>query len=186
MPSDDALVHRTLAGDLAAFEELVRRHGPVALRVVRRIVGPEDAEDVTQDALLRAFHRLGNYRQGGAFRAWLLQIAHNTAISALRRRGEPASPAEVLEDLPSPDASRLPAQRLEQRERLDRLDGKIALLRPEHRSVLVLRDVEDLSYEEIARVVDTPLGTVKGRLHRARGELIELLRANTYDWELPE
>ncbi len=180
---DDELVRRTLAGDLAAFEALVTRHGPVVHRVAARIVGPEEAEDVSQDALLRAFHRLGRYRGEGTFRSWLLQIAHNTAITALRRRTEPVDDATVLEERPA--GERLPADRLEQRERLDRLSVKLRLLRPEHRSVLVLRDVEGLSYEEVARVTDMPLGSVKGRLHRARAELVELLRANTYDWELP-
>jgi RNA polymerase sigma-70 factor, ECF subfamily len=182
--TDDEPVRRTLAGDLSAFEALVTRHGPVVHRVAARIVGPHDADDVSQDALLRAFHRLGRYRGEGSFRAWLLQIAHNTAITALRRRAEPAEDDSALSDRPSAD--RLPADRLQQRERLDRLAAKLTLLRPEHRSVLVLRDVEGLSYEEVARVTDMPLGSVKGRLHRARSELIELLRANTYDWELPE
>jgi RNA polymerase sigma-70 factor, ECF subfamily len=181
--SDDELVRRTLRGDLTAFEELVTRHGPVVHRLATRIVGPDDADDVSQDALLRAFHRLERYRGQGAFRAWLLQIAHNTAISALRRRREPAEDAAVLDERPSED--RLPADRLELRERLERLEGKLALLRPEHRAVIVLRDVEGLSYDEVARVTATPLGSVKARLHRARGELIDLLRANTYDWELP-
>lgn len=178
------LVRRTLDGDLGAFEQLVERHAPVVHRVAARIVGPEDAEDVTQDALLRAFHRLGRYRGEGAFRAWLLQIAHNTALTALRRRPDEVSEEEsALDETPSGD--RLPAERLESRERLERLQVKLGLLRPEHRSVLVLRDVEGLSYDEVARVTDMPIGSVKGRLHRARSELVELLRANTYDWDLP-
>jgi len=79
-----------------------------------------------------------------------------------------------------------PASRLEDRERRERLRSKLALLRDSHRSVLVLRDLEGLSYQEIAELTDTPLGSVKGRLFRARAELVELLRNNTYDWELPE
>ena len=71
-------------------------------------------------------------------------------------------------------------------ERRERLEGKLRMMRPAHRAVLVLRDVEGLSYEEIADVTASPLGSVKGRLHRARRELIKLLRANAYDWELPE
>ena len=183
MESDDDLVRRTLEGDLRAFEELVARHEPVVRRVAARIVGREEAQDVSQDALLRAFHRLRRYRGGGAFRPWLLQITHNTAVSALRRRREPAEDDAALDERPSGDP--IPADRLEQRERVERLEAKLALLRPEHRSVLVLRDVEGLSYDDVARVTEMPLGSVKGRLHRARSELIELLRANTYDWELP-
>ena len=181
---DDLLVRRTLDGDVGAFGALVDRHAPVVHRIAARIVGPGDAEDVTQDAFLRAFHRLGRYRGEGSFRAWLLQIAHNTALDALRRRPDaPPEEATVLEERPSGD--RLPAERLEERERVERLQVKLELLRPEHRSVLVLRDIEGLPYDEVARVTDMPLGSVKGRLHRARGELVELLRANTYDWELP-
>ena len=139
---------------------------------------------MTQDAFLRDFHRLGRYRGEGAFRAWLLQIAHNTALSALRRRPDGlADDDAALEERASGD--RLPADRLEERERAERIQRKLRLLRPEHRAVLVLRDVEGLSYDEVARVTETPLGSVKGRLHRARTELADLLRANTYDWDLP-
>jgi len=81
---------------------------------------------------------------------------------------------------------RTPAERLEGRERQQRLESKVRSLSPAHRAVLVLRDIEGLTYEEIAEVTETPLGSVKGRLHRARGELIDILRRNTYDWELPE
>jgi RNA polymerase sigma-70 factor, ECF subfamily len=188
---DDDLVRRTLDGDLAAFEGLVARHSAVVHRVVARIAGREAAEDVAQEAFLRAFHRLGQYRGGGAFRGWLLRIAHNTALSALeRRRDTPAGPDAMAEALERDDGGggrgpRTPVEALEQRERLDRLEAKLRLLRDEHRTVLVLRDVEGLSYDEVAAVADVPLGSVKGRLHRARLELIDLLRHNTYDWELP-
>ncbi len=180
------LVRRTVEGDLDAFERLVERHGEVVVRVARRMVGPGEAEDVGQDALLRAFHRLGDFRGDAPFRAWLLRITHNAALDHLRRRRpEPVDPAEVAQDDQAVSAERLPAERLEVRERIERLEGKLQLLPPAHRAVLVLRDVEGLSYDEISSVTDTPLGSVKGRLHRARNELIDLLAKNTYDWELP-
>jgi RNA polymerase sigma-70 factor, ECF subfamily len=84
------------------------------------------------------------------------------------------------------ERERTPATLLEGDERRRRLEAKLRLLATPHRTVLVLRDIEGLSYDEIAAVTETPLGSVKGRLHRARGELIDLLRRNTYDWELPE
>ena len=183
MPSDADLVLKARGGDLAAFEVLVERHQDVVLRVAARVVGRGDAEDVAQDAFLRAFHRLGRLRDADGFRAWLLQIAHNASLDALARRKRAASPEE---DLPDGVDAGTPAAHLEQRERSERLRRKIALLAPVHRDVLVLRDVEGLTYEEIATVTGTPLGSVKGRLHRARHELIDLLRRNTYDWELPE
>jgi RNA polymerase sigma-70 factor (ECF subfamily) len=89
-------------------------------------------------------------------------------------------------DASEPSASRPPAERLELRERIERLERKLRGLSAEHRAVLVLRDAEGMSYEEIADITDSPLGTVKGRLHRARREFVEMLRANSYDWELPE
>jgi RNA polymerase sigma-70 factor, ECF subfamily len=184
--SDETLIERTLQGDLAAFEHLVERHRGIVFRVATRIVGPDDAEDVSQDAFLRAFHRLGQFRGTAAFRTWLLQITQNTALNTLttaRRR-----PTEMLADPPEAtdrDPVRQPATELERRERQQRLELKLRGLRPEYRSLLVLRDLEGLSYNEIAEVLAMPLGSVKGRLHRARDELIELLRNNTYDWELP-
>ena len=187
MDPDRDLVDRTLAGELAAFETLVERHRDVVYRVAARTVGLTDAEDVSQDAFLRAYHRLPGFRGEGSFRAWLLRITQNAALNQqARRRPEPVEPVDQLVADPSGEAERTPAERLEGRERRERLEGKVRLLSPAHRVVLVLRDIEGLSYEEIAQVTETPLGSVKGRLHRARGELIEILRANTYDWELPE
>jgi RNA polymerase sigma-70 factor (ECF subfamily) len=184
--SDDAeLVRRTTRGELTAFEELVDRHRSVVVRVAAGIVGSEEAEDVSQDAFLRAFHRLERFRGEAPFRSWLLRITHNAALDHLaRRRAEPIDP-EVFDAAPQ-TAVRAPAERLELRERIERLERKLRGLSAEHRAVLVLRDAEGLSYEEIAAITASPLGTVKGRLHRARREFIEMLRANTYDWELPQ
>jgi RNA polymerase sigma-70 factor (ECF subfamily) len=185
-PADEELVARARTGDLASFEGLVERHRDVVYRVAARIVGVDDASDVSQDSFLRAFHRLDQFSGGGSFRSWLLQITHNAAISHVeRRRPEPVDPA-AAEGTGESDRSATPAAVLEQHERVRRLEAKIRLLRIEHRAVLVLRDVEGLSYEEIGVATETPIGSVRGRLHRARHELIDLLRRNTYDWELPE
>jgi RNA polymerase sigma-70 factor (ECF subfamily) len=186
MEPDETLIERTLQGDLAAFEHLVERHRGIVFRVATRIVGPDDAEDVSQDAFLRAFHRLGQYRGAATFRTWLLQITQNTALNTLTRARR--RPTEMVDDSPEAadrDPVRQPVTELERRERQHRLELKLRTLRPEYRSLLVLRDLEGLSYNEISDVLEMPLGSVKGRLHRARDELIELLRNNTYDWELP-
>ena len=173
-------------GDLAAFERLVERHRDVVVRVASRIVGDDEAEDVSQDAFLRAFHRLDRFRGDAPFRSWLLRITHNAALDQLaRRRPEPVDPIEL--DSSEPERpERAPAERLELRERIERLELKLRGLAPAHRTVLVLRDVEGFSYAEIAAITEWPLGSVKGRLHRARREFIDMLRANTYDWELPQ
>ena len=183
-PSRDAqLVRRAARGELSAFEQLVDLHRDVVVRVAARIVGSQDAEDVSQDAFLRAFHRLGDFRGDAPFRSWLLRITHNAALDHLaRRRAEPVAPETFDTSEESPQ--RPPAERLEVRERIERLERKLRGLSPQHRAVLVLRDAEGLSYEEIADITATPLGSVKGRLHRARREFIDMLRANSYDWEL--
>jgi RNA polymerase sigma-70 factor, ECF subfamily len=184
--SDDAdLVRRTTRGELTAFEALVDRHRPVVVRVAAGIVGSDEAEDVSQDAFLRAFHRLEHFRGEAPFRSWLLRITHNAALDHLaRRRPEPVDPQTF--DASRPSDARAPAELLELRERIERLERKLHGLSYEHRVVLVLRDAEGFSYEEIADITASPLGSVKGRLHRARREFIEMLRANSYDWELPE
>jgi RNA polymerase sigma-70 factor (ECF subfamily) len=184
MSSDEMLVERARSGDLASFEELVDRYRDLIVRVVARIVGPADAEDVTQDVFLRAFHRLGQFRGQAPFRSWLLRIAHNSALTALQRRREEEAPVEEGA-LEVEDPGRRPAEELELSERRSRLALKLREVQPTHRAVLVLRDLEGLSYQEIAEITEAPVGSVKGRLFRARRELIEILRRNTYDWELP-
>jgi RNA polymerase sigma-70 factor (ECF subfamily) len=185
---DDELVRRAQAGDLRAFEALVERHRDVVFRVAARVVGTGDADDVSQDAFLRAFHRLGRFRGNAAFRAWLLQITRNAALDHLARRHDERYVDGGLDgDRAGAVASseRPPADRLAVRERTERLELKLRSLSPERRVALVLRDVEGLTYEEIATITDTPVATVKTRLHRARNDLVHLLRTNTYDWELP-
>src|SRR5918998_2930694 len=123
--SDDAdLVRRTTLGELTAFEELVDRHRSVVVRVATAIVGSDDAEDVSQDAFLRAFHRLERFRGDAPFRSWLLRITHNAALDHLaRRRPEPVDPHAF--DASQPSATRSPADSLELRERIERLERKL-------------------------------------------------------------
>ena len=186
MDADRELVDRTLAGELAAFEALVERHRDAVFRVAARIAGRAEAEDVSQNAFLRAFTSLSAFRADASFRVWLLRITRNAALDErARRKAEPVDSVEALLEPSGVAEERKPAQQLESRERRERLESKVRLLSPAHRVVLVLRDIEGLSYEQISMVTETPLGSVKGRLHRARGELVEILRHNTYDWELP-
>jgi RNA polymerase sigma-70 factor, ECF subfamily len=185
---ETVLLERAKHGDLDAYGQLVDHHRDVVFRVAARVVGRDEADDVTQDALLRAFSRLDSYRGTGSFRSWLLAITHRAALNTLaRRRPEPRGSADDLDGVspPQPADGREPASSLEERERRLRLELKLGELRVEHRTVLVLRDLEGLAYDDIATVTGSPLGTVKGRLARARDELVDILRNNTYDWELP-
>jgi RNA polymerase sigma factor (sigma-70 family) len=118
---------------------------------------------------------------------WPLAYAVWSICPATSRPPSPNASAKPTAIAPSASgAPKTPADELEESERRSRLELKLERLRPAHRAVLVLRDLEGLPYEEIADVTETPLGSVKGRLHRARSELIEILRTNTYDWELPD
>lgn len=187
--ADAALVRRCRRGDTGAFAELVSLHQDVVLRVAARIVGEDESADVAQDTFLRAFHRLDRFRSEASFRAWLLQIARNSALDALGARGRRPLASDDVEARSDLDGTamtaRTPVQELDERERRDRLRLKLRLLPDQHRAVLVLRELEGLSYEEIAVATESPVGSVKGRLHRARGELADILRRNTYDWQLP-
>lgn len=185
---DEALVERTLRGELEAFTVLVERYRSRGVVAAARIAGVDEAEDVAQDAFLRAFHTIGSFRGEGPFEAWLMRIVRNTALNALtRRRTTPlAEPDEHARAVHLSTRPRAPADALESSEQRERLAQKLGMLSPHHRAVIALRDIEGLSYEEVAELTEAPLGSVKGRLSRARAELIELLRTNTYDWELPE
>ena len=182
---DGLVVARVRAGDIDAFEQLVVRHRDVAVRVAAGIVGRDEAEDVTQDAFLRALHRIDQYRGTAPFRAWLMRIVTNTALNTLERRR--AIPVEDVEEPePSPEGEALsPASMLERSEARERLAGKITRLRPEHRALVVLRDLEGLSYEEIMTITGLPEGTVKSRLHRARAALREAIERGL-GYKLPE
>lgn len=129
---------------------------------------PALAEDVVQETLIKAWQHLHEQREPGAERAWVLRIAHNTAVSALRRiRDEATDP----DQLPEVHDHRDPARHLDGRGRLDSLREAIGALDELSRSVLVLRDLEHLSYQQIADALGTTVPTVKTRLLRARREV---------------
>ena len=192
-PGERELVEATLEGRIEAFGELVERHRPSVQRLAERIVGSrEEGEDVTQDAFLNAFNRLDSLQNRAGFKSWLMQIAYNRALSVSDRRRrspvalDPEGEVDAIAADPEANARKAPARELEEGERRRRMAAKIALISAANRGPLVLRDVEGYSYEEIAELTDSPAGSVKGRIHRARKQLIELLRNNTYDWELPD
>jgi RNA polymerase sigma-70 factor, ECF subfamily len=121
---EPVLVARAAAGDVAAFGALVERHNDAAVRFAARLVGPDDAEDVAQDAFLRAFHRLARLGDPTMFRSWLLSIVHNAAVDVLRlraRRQRVEAAESGDEEVVSEPAVRTPARVLEDRERRDRL-----------------------------------------------------------------
>jgi RNA polymerase sigma-70 factor (ECF subfamily) len=162
-PSDTDLVARAVGGDQGAFTDLVRRHERRVYNIAYRMLGrEEDARDATQDAFLSCYRRLASFRGDAAFTTWLHRIAINASYDVLRRRKvTPAGLDEAPEPPPSPDHAEATA---------GTVDAQRALLHVglEHRAVLVLHDVRGLAYEEVAAILEVPVGTVKSRLHRAR------------------
>ncbi len=160
----------------AAFAAAALPHLDAAYTLARWLVRePAAAEDVVQEAMVRALTYFASYR-GDNPRAWLLRIVRNTAydrMGAERRRGEqPLDDAEAFAD-PSPD----PEAALQGREQRDGLAAALAALPAELRECVVLREIEELSYRDIARITDVPVGTVMSRLFRARQMLLRVGRA---------
>jgi RNA polymerase sigma-70 factor (ECF subfamily) len=191
---DDAiLVSRCLKDDPNAFRHLVEKYQAevygTALRILRR---PEDAEDLTQETFLRAFRALGRYDPTRPFGAWLHTIAARLCIDHLRRNRaklvsltqpeEGTSGEERTIDLEDPGDR--PDEVAARSELAERLEALVAELPPDSRAAILLRHQQDLPYEEIARVLGVPLGTIKARIHRARIMLKEkLLAQGDIPWE---
>ena len=181
-PEDDRLIAECLAGRTAAFGELARRYQDRLYNTVYRLVGnAEDARDVVQDAFLQAYRSLGRFKGDSQFFTWLYRIAVNAAISLKRKqrlaislRGSRIDPGGA-EPLDTSEESR-PERALERAEQERRVQDALNRLSPEHRAVLVLKDMEGEKYETMAEVLKVPIGTIRSRLHRARLELREILR----------
>jgi RNA polymerase sigma-70 factor, ECF subfamily len=183
--TDAELVERAVAGLDDAFRTLVERHQRGVFNLlVRMLRNPALAEDLTQETFLKAFRHLRTFDPRFKFSNWVLRIAHNAAIDALRRGGPPETP---LDDRDGNDGSRLadavadpnavePSEALERQDLARTLGAALDRLRPEYRRLVVLRYQEELSYEEIADLTSLPLGTVKSHLHRARSEMAVFLR----------
>jgi len=175
--ADDQLIEAALRGDSAAFGSLVQKYQDRLYRTMLHVVGsPEDARDVVQDAFVKAFLKLETFRRSSAFYTWLYRIAFNTAMSGQRRR-RPRSLDERRECGQEPlDTGAAPGERLEQEELAGQLRAALDTLSDEHRTVLVLRDIDGRGYDEIAEILELPVGTVRSRLHRGRMHLREQLR----------
>jgi RNA polymerase sigma-70 factor, ECF subfamily len=159
-----------------AFRELVRRYErPVFSLIFRMVRDRETSEDLAQDTFIKVLNHIDRYRPEFRLSSWLFKIANNVAIDHLRKR-HAASAAEVEAtsfDVRARQENAL--EELEARELGGAIERAIAALRPEYRSCIVLRHVEGRSYEEIAAMLDLPLGTVKTYIHRARHQLREAL-----------
>ena len=183
--AEEQFLERLRRGEAAAFNRLVEeRHGDVYALLYRLTEDPEEARDLTQETFLQAFRHLANFRGDADLRTWLYRIAVNQArnrwrwwkrrrrdrtvsLDAPAREGSDAPLSAALEGEPGAD----PEQQTLSRERERALHAALKSLSRPYREVIVLRDIEGLSYEEVASALDLNVGTVKSRLSRGRNEL---------------
>jgi len=181
---DAALVEQAQQGDATAFNDLVSRYERKVFRIAQNITGNrEDAEDVLQGTFLKAYSHIGGFQGNSKFYTWLVRIAVNEALMKLRKRkadrsvsldeGIDTGEEMVTREIAVWDGD--PEQRYSQEEMRTILDEAVSSLRPTFRSVFVLRDIEELSTEETANVLDLSIPAVKSRLLRARLQMREKL-----------
>ncbi|MCR4414370.1 MAG: sigma-70 family RNA polymerase sigma factor [Thermoguttaceae bacterium] len=179
MNDDAQLIEQTLAGQSAAFGLLVEKYQDRLYNTMVHVVGSrDDARDVVQDAFVQAFLKLETFHQNCAFYTWLYRIAFNVAASLCRRKRPSVSVEEARESIGREpiDGGAGPSEHMELEERRRQIQEAIAALGDEYRTVLVLREMDGYCYEEIAEMLDLPLGTVRSRLHRARLQLRDMLK----------
>jgi RNA polymerase sigma-70 factor (ECF subfamily) len=185
--SDHEVVQRARAGHEDAYRELLRRYQrPVFSLIYRMVRDREMAEDLAQETFVKVLNALDSYRPEFKFSSWIFKIANNAAIDHLRRRqldtlsldGAPqATTPERVEAtaLQVAGGGESPLDELQARELGSAIEQAIGKLRPEYQACIILRHIEDRPYEEIAEILDLPLGTVKTYIHRARAELKDAL-----------
>ena len=180
---DELLIRRAQHGDADAFEQLLLEHQKNVYNLCYRMAGnPDDAMDLSQETFLRAWRCLDQYQFASAFSTWLYRLCSNICIDFLRRRRRQQTVPLTFEDADGeeqtyavPDAQPLPEEQVELKLTHETLAAAMAQLLPEHRAVLQLRVVNEMSYEQIADVLDIQIGTVKSRLSRARNQLKKIL-----------
>ncbi len=173
-----ALVARASRGDVDAFTKLVRANSSLVYRVALRMLGPDDAQDASQEVWVRVWRNIRGFRGESAFSTWLYRITMNTCLS-VREKESRRTAREYGDEVPylaessggeaDPEAAALKAERREE------IEAALVHVRAEHRAALVLRHMEGLSYAEIAEVLGVPDGTAKGWVSRGRAAMLVAL-----------
>jgi RNA polymerase sigma-70 factor (ECF subfamily) len=182
LDADNQLVERCLAGNEGAWEDLVKVHTRRVYSICYRFTGSDqEAQDLTQEVFLRVFRSLKSFRAGeGSFGVWLARLSRNLLIDHYRRTKLDRATDSIEDQLPMLEEKTAMISRTEGmlagREASELLQGALQKLSPELRETVILRDLEELEYREIAQVLNVPEGTVKSRLNRGRAELAKVLR----------
>ena len=183
---DFELIDETLKANTAAFDKLVLKYQDRIFNIAYRMLGSyEEAKDAAQEAFVNAYKSLGNFRRESSFYTYLCQILINLCKNRLRKLSQGAKVVSiddpvVLEDgqvqLEIPDTTDCPREALDRKDKQARIQDAVNSLDEEHKAVVVLRDIEGMSYEDIAQGLGLNMGTVKSKLHRARQMLKEKLK----------
>ena len=177
--NDLEIIESVLAGNAEAYGRLVTRYQNRLFHSLLRVTGsPEEAEDVAQESFVQAFVKLESFQRKSQFFTWLYRIAFNTSVSRNRRKRptisvEAVTAASGNEPM---DESQSASEQIEKQERVAAVHTALTKLQPEQRKILVLRELENCTYEEIATILELPVGTVRSRLHRARIQLRDVLK----------
>ncbi|MCF8010953.1 MAG: sigma-70 family RNA polymerase sigma factor [Clostridiales bacterium] len=186
--TDEQLVTRFKKGNVEAFEELVSRYEVKIYNLAYRFTGNyTDAGDLAQEAFIRVYRALSKFRGDSSFSTWMYRIASNVCRDELRkqRRKKSVSLEEMGPaggELVVPDTARTPDEIAVSRDLQERIQKYLNELSPDYRLILVMREIQELSYEEIASILKCSMGTVKSRLSRARGALKNKIKANGELW----
>ncbi|WP_145084045.1 RNA polymerase sigma factor [Aureliella helgolandensis] len=174
MKTEEDLIQASLTGDGGAYGVLVKRYQDRLFNAMLHVVGsPDEAEDVVQDSLVQAYVKLHTFQGNSKFYTWLYRIAFNNALSRQRRRRNELSIEQSREITGSDPVDRHepPDESMLRGERVALIHRALELLSEEHRSILILREMQDTSYEDIAEILSINIGTVRSRLSRARIQL---------------
>ena len=182
--TEKKLIELSVSGDIEAFETLIQSHQKRVYNIALRMTGnPEDAQELAQDAIVRAFTSIGKFRGDSSFSTWLYRITINVCTDFLRKRrkttvismeqgpvsNENNQGIQIEEEAPGPD------ELAEKKQLKELVREAIDLLSDEHKQVLILRDIMDMSYKEIANTLNVNEGTIKSRLNRARAGLKKII-----------
>lgn len=178
---DTRLIEKTLAGDNEAFGQLVLKYQDRLFGTLYHMLGSvHDARDIAQEAFLSAYEKLGTFRQDASFYSWLFRIAYNAAVSSRRKTKRVTQSVDNQREQngydPTDERPDLdPSHRMQSTEDQTHVRNALNELASEYRDVLILKELEGLRYDEIADILDCPIGTVRSRIHRARQELRDKL-----------
>ncbi len=174
MKPEQDLIREALSGNSQSYGQLVERFQARLFNSMLQVVGtPDEAEDVVQDSFVQAYVKLDTFQGNSKFFTWLYRIAFNNALSRQRRKRHDLSIEQSREITGSDPQDRVesPDEPLLREERVSQVHQALHMLTAEHRSILVLREMEDRSYEDIAEILEINIGTVRSRLSRARAQL---------------